>query len=67
MKKKISIYFVKISQFKGSFYVLIRKPRGKIVGDDYKYMTDNLKHLSEKIYRSFGRESKSFRNKFFPS
>ena len=49
MKRKFNIYIVKVSQVKGSFYVLIRKPRGKILSDDYRFMIQNVKYLSEKI------------------
>ena len=55
MKRKFNMYNVKVLQVKGSFYVLIRKPRGKILGDDYRFMTENLKYLSEKIYGSFAK------------
>ena len=65
-KKKVNMYFVKVSQVGGSFYVLIRKPRGNVLGDDYKYMSENVKKLSEKIYRSFAEISRGFRYKFFP-
>ena len=65
-KRKFNMYNVKVLQVKGSFYVLIRKPRGKILGDDYRFMIDNVKYLSEKIYRGFAKKSKDFRYKFFP-
>ena len=50
MKQKFNRYIVKVSQVKGSFYVLIRKPRGKILGDDYRFMIENVKYILEKIY-----------------
>ena len=48
MKRKFDRYIVKVSKANGSFHVLIRKPRGKILGDDYRFMIENVKHLSEK-------------------
>ena len=66
MKRKFNIYIVKVSQGKESFYVLIRKPRGKILGDDLSFTIENVKYISEKIYRSFARHSSDFRYKFFP-
>ena len=50
---------------KGSFYALIRKPRGKILGDDLKFMLENVKYISEKIYRSFARKSSDLDINFF--
>ena len=42
------MYIVKVSQASGSFYVLIRKPRGKILGDYFRFMIENVKYVSEK-------------------
>ena len=66
MKRKFNRYIIKVSQVNGSFYVLIRKPSGKILGDDYRFMIENVKYLLEKIYRSFARKSMDFRYKCFP-
>ena len=49
MKQKFDRYIVKVSQVNGSFYVQIRKPRGKILGDNYRFIIENLKYISEKI------------------
>ena len=48
MKRKFDRYIVKVSKVNGSFYVLIRKPRRKILGDDYRFMIENVKYLLEK-------------------
>ena len=66
MKQKFNRYIVKVSQVKESFYVLMRKSRGKILGDDLRFMIENVKYISEKIYTSFVRHSSDFRYKFFP-
>lgn len=59
-------YIVKIPQVKGSFYGLIRRPRGKILHENLKYMIDNINYISEKNYRRFARHSNRFRYNFFP-
>ena len=66
LKRKFSRYIVKVSQVKGSFYVLIRKPREKILNVDSNFMFENVKYISEKICRKFTENSSSFRYKFFP-
>ena len=66
IKEKFNRYILKVSQIRGSFYVLIRKPRGKILGDDLRFMIDNIKYISEKIYRNFAGYSKDFRYDLFP-
>ena len=48
MKRKFDRYIGKVSKVNGSFYVLMRKPRGKILGDDYRFMIENVKYLLEK-------------------
>ena len=66
LKRKFSRYIVKVSQVKGSFYILIRKPTGKILNEDLNFLFENVKCNSEKIYRKFAENSSSFRYKFFP-
>ena len=66
MKRKFDRYIVKVFQVNEYFYVLIRKLRGKILGDDYRFMIENVKYFSEKTYRSFATKSVDFRYKFFP-
>ena len=48
MKRKFNMYIVKVSQVKEAFYVLIKKPRGKILGDDLMFMVENLKYILKK-------------------
>lgn len=38
---------------KGPFYVLIGKPRGKMLNEDLANMLDSLRDLSEKIYNEY--------------
>ena len=59
-------YHVKVLQVKVLFYVVIRKPRGEILGETFKDMTDDVKYISEKVYRKFSEQSSRFRYKYFP-
>ena len=42
-------YIVKVSQ--GLFFFLAKKPRGKILNEDLKYLCDNVWLISENIYK----------------
>ena len=53
IQREFSHYHVKVSRVRGSFYVLIRKPRVKILGETFKNMVDDVKYISEKVYRKF--------------
>ena len=66
VKQKFNGYVVKVSRVNGSFYVLIRNSRGKILSDDLRFMIENVKYMSKKIHRSFARPSSDFKHKFFP-
>ena len=46
------MYIVKISQVKGSFYLLIRKPRGKILNQNLKNVIDTVKNISDNFLTS---------------
>ena len=63
-KQKFPRMIVKISEVRGSFDVLIKKPRRKIIGDDMKRLFEDVKNLSEQIYMQFGDLSNSF--PYFP-
>lgn len=66
LKQKFNQYIAKVSQVKGSFYVLIRKLRGKILNNDLKFLFENLKHISVTIYNRFAEDSSLLRYNFFP-
>ena len=51
--EKLQRYIVKVSKMEGSFHVLIRKPRGKILNEDLVGMLNSVKNLSEKIYSEY--------------
>ena len=66
LKQKFNQYIAKVSQIKGSFYVLIRKLRGKILNNDLKFLFENLKHISVTIYNRLAEDSSFLRYNFFP-
>ena len=66
IQRELLHYHVKVSQVRDSFYVLIRKPRVKILGETFKNMANGVKYISEKIYRKFSEQSNRFRYKCFP-
>ena len=66
LKKKFSDYIVKVSEMKGSFYVHIKKPRGKILNENLVDMFDSVKSLSEKIYSEYAELSTTSRYRSFP-
>lgn len=65
LKGKFPMYIVKVSQVKGSFYVLIRIPRGNILNNNLTSMIDDAKFISEEIYKDYSEKSNRFRYNFF--
>ena len=65
-RREFSHFVIKVSQVKGSFYVLVKKPRGKILGDNLKHLFDEVKYISERIYHKFADDCKEFRYNYFP-
>ena len=66
LQREFSRYIVKVSQVGGSYYVLIKKPRGKITGESLKNLFENVKYISERLYKKFSDQPDRFRYKFFP-
>ena len=66
LRNKFRKYIVKVSQLNGSFFVLIKRPRGKILGKKRKYLHDKLKEITEKIYRKYAFASSKSEQQFFP-
>ena len=54
-------YIVEVSEVKEYFYVLVRKPRRKILEENLKNLLDKVKHIFEGIYNKFAEDSNSFR------
>ena len=55
-----------VSQIKGSFYVLIRKPRRKILKTDLEILFRRVKSISNKVHNKYSRKSSMFRYRYFP-
>ena len=63
---KFPRYVVKVSQLNGSFFVLVIKPRGKILNDDKIFLYDTVRQLSEDIYKKYAKNCTEFSHNFFP-
>ena len=44
----------------------MRKPRGKVLGETFKNMADDVKYISGKVYKKVSEQSSRFRYKYFP-
>ena len=66
LQRKFPHYIVKDSQVKGSFYVLVREPREKILNNDLKILLKHVKSISNKMYDKFSENLSMFRHNFFP-
>ena len=64
--KEFHGYIVKISQVKKSFYVLVWKPRGEILGRDKKLLFKKVEEISKNIYHNYARNCSRLRYSFFP-
>ena len=67
-RREFSHFVITNLQVKGSFYVLVKKLRGKILGDNLKnlYLFDEVKYISERIYYKFTDNCKEFLHNYFP-
>ena len=50
VKAQFKEYYVKVSQLNSSFFVLVKRRRGKILGEKRLYLFDKLKRISEDVY-----------------
>ena len=66
IKNKFGQYIVKVSELNSSFFVLIKRYRGKILGEQQKYLFDQIKEISQKDYCKFSQLSLEFQYKYFP-
>ena len=58
-------YYVKVSQLNSSFFVLVKRRRGKILGEKGLYLFDKLKRISEDVYDEYVKFSKIFEKEYF--
>ena len=61
VKENFKQYYVKVSEMNGSFYVLVKRRRGKILGEKQKFLLDTLQKLTKDIYLKFPNRSCFFR------
>ena len=59
-------YIIKVSQLNSSFCVLLKRYRGKLLGDRQKKLFDDLKAITEDIYKDYALKSKEFEREYFP-
>lgn len=55
-----------MSEPNSSFFVLVKRHRGKVLGDRRHKLFDTLRNIIEKVYRDFAIKSKEFELKYFP-
>ena len=63
---KSARYVVKVSKLNGSFFVLVKKPRGQILNDDKTFLYNTVQQLSEDIYKKYAKNCNEFSHNFFP-
>ena len=56
LSRELSQYIVKVSQVKNSFYVLVKKSRGKILGCKKEKLFDVVENISKNIYYNYCRD-----------
>ena len=66
VKAQFKEYYVKVSQLNSSFFVLVKRRRGKILGEKRLYLFDKLKRISEDVYDEYVKFSKVFEQEYFP-
>ena len=63
--KEFPQYIVKVSQVKKCFYVLVRKPRGKILGKKQKKLFETVESITKNIYHNYVSDCSNLRYSFF--
>ena len=66
MKNKFREYITKLSELNSSFFVLIKKYRGKIFGEKQKFMFETVKEITENVDKQYALHSKEFEQQYFP-
>ena len=61
VKENFKQYYLKVSEMNGSFFVLVKRRRGKILVEKQKFLFDTLQKLTEDIYLKFSNRSFFFR------
>ena len=66
VKNRFKGYIIKVSELNSSFFVLVKRYRGKILGDRQKKLFGDLKAITEDIYKDYALKSKEFEREYFP-
>ena len=66
MKRNFREYIFKVTELNSSVFVLIKRYRGKILGDRQKILYKDLKNITENIHEEYALKSKDFERQFFP-
>ena len=66
VKNKFREYIAKVSELNSSFFVLTERYRRKILGEREKYLFDNLKEITENVYKEQALKPKEFERDYFP-
>ena len=66
VKNKFRKYIVKVSELNSSFFVLIKRYRGKILGEWQKFCFDNLKEITKNVHKEYALKSKEFARDYVP-
>ena len=61
VKENLKQYYLKVSEMNGSFFVLVKRRRGKILVEKQKFLFDTLQKLADDIYLKFLNRSFFFR------
>ena len=61
VKENLKQYYLKVSEMNGSFFVLVKRRRGKILVEKQKFLFDTLQKLAGDIYLKFLNRSFFFR------
>ena len=65
--KKFSDHFcrVKNTETRKSLYVLIKKKRGKILGDNRKDLIRTVEYIAQKVYNKYAKNFSNIRDSYF--
>ena len=66
VKNRFKGYIIKVSELNSSFFVLIKRYRAKTLGDRQKKLFDDLKAITEDIYKDYALRSKESEREYFP-
>ena len=66
LKRSFPRYIVKASQLGGSFIVLVKRPKGKILKNDRAFLCKRVQQISQDIYRKYAGNCTKFSYKYSP-